>query len=534
MITTAPMGAFPTSFRQYNNITPFTYRDGLTYLEVLESLRGWLVNTLVPHIDTEVGELTDAWHVEMDVVINTMADQLAEHRILLDDAVAAVVNSAIEITAPIMAAVFADPTSALRIAIDADIDDKVLTVSDQLVLAQAEIIVIDEDIADLDLAATAAKDAALARALTTTTIEYKTTGLGVGYTVTKVHTHGKFIPGIVRKEFANDYHTQNTSGVNFTPVRENLKSAQARYGASVISSADGWDSTGPGVVRGAQIRQGVVYHDLVDSPLGSDSLAFFADGSSKVYSVHSFGHTMADMAADGVLDSFSYGPAPVRDGVRINLVLDAYWGSAWNGSQISARQILGQSATGDIILITVDGKTDVSGLGGNDMGDLALLEGCHNAIILDGGGSAQTMVSGIYTTQSSDTDRVRPVPSFLILNSPVASTFDTGWQTLALEAGYLANGEAPAIRQEGREISYKGQVKPETGSFGVTAAVTVAIVPQRFWQSNPSNGSKTFTGAGPGELRRKVLSRTTGELDVAGGVVESSYVSLDSVRYSIG
>lgn len=71
-IVPVPITGFPEGLRPYNNITPFTYRDGLTYLEVLESLRAYIRDILVPHVDTEVGQLAAAWDAEVSALITTI------------------------------------------------------------------------------------------------------------------------------------------------------------------------------------------------------------------------------------------------------------------------------------------------------------------------------------------------------------------------------------------------------------------------------------------------------------------------------
>jgi len=66
------LSSFPRRLRPYNNVTPFTYQDGLTYLEVLESLREWLSEGLIGHLNEEISNLiaeydaaTEALRVEM-------------------------------------------------------------------------------------------------------------------------------------------------------------------------------------------------------------------------------------------------------------------------------------------------------------------------------------------------------------------------------------------------------------------------------------------------------------------------------------
>lgn len=57
---TIPLDGYP-SYRPYSNITPFTFRDGATYLLQLEALKDWIRDSLVPLLDAEVGGLTDDW-----------------------------------------------------------------------------------------------------------------------------------------------------------------------------------------------------------------------------------------------------------------------------------------------------------------------------------------------------------------------------------------------------------------------------------------------------------------------------------------
>jgi hypothetical protein len=72
-----PLINFPT-YRQYNNITPFTVRDGATHLEVLESLRNWMLDTLVPYVDSEVTLLTDDFQTQVTSVITAVNAALVD------------------------------------------------------------------------------------------------------------------------------------------------------------------------------------------------------------------------------------------------------------------------------------------------------------------------------------------------------------------------------------------------------------------------------------------------------------------------
>lgn len=238
------------------------------------------------------------------------------------------------------------------------------------------------------------------------------------YEVVKIHTNGVFIPGLIEKEFALNYERAGTSGTNFKPIRESPTSMYGREGYAVVANGGGWRQSGnTDEIRGAQIKDGVVYHDFELAQNGAEALGFKADGSSKGYSILD-GDSAASMATDGVLDCFSFGPLLVRNGVAVDIEAQPLW-DAFN-NEVSARQIMGQSATGDIIVITVTGESGVSGIKGNDASQLAFDHGCHNAIMLDGGGSAQTLVQGSITHQSSD-GVARNVPDFVCVNLRVNS-----------------------------------------------------------------------------------------------------------------
>lgn len=84
-ITPITVGDFPRSTRPFSNVQPFTYRDGSTYLEILEGLRSWLRDTLVPHLNTELGEVNEAWTREVtaltlavDTALSTQAAEVTE------------------------------------------------------------------------------------------------------------------------------------------------------------------------------------------------------------------------------------------------------------------------------------------------------------------------------------------------------------------------------------------------------------------------------------------------------------------------
>lgn len=151
MAVNTPTPLFVQTFRPYSNITPFTYRDGLTYLEVLEKFRCYITDVLVPHVDSEVAELVSSWQLNLDELeanweiqsttltdfvnstVTTLTDsvnssidanhtwttdQIATFQSTLDDAINSIINSTIAVTDPVIVGVFGNTESASRLLTD--------------------------------------------------------------------------------------------------------------------------------------------------------------------------------------------------------------------------------------------------------------------------------------------------------------------------------------------------------------------------------------------------------------------------------
>jgi len=72
IVTPTNLSGFPAGLHNYTNITPFTYRDGMSFLEKVESLQNWLYTILVPHIDGEMSSFETAWNDEVTSLIATV------------------------------------------------------------------------------------------------------------------------------------------------------------------------------------------------------------------------------------------------------------------------------------------------------------------------------------------------------------------------------------------------------------------------------------------------------------------------------
>lgn len=89
-----------------SNITPFTYRDGLTYLQRLERIVGYINNTVVPFVNENYTALAESFNIavaemnaKVDAAVQDMSDQVAAAEAAQAAAEAAVVaaNAAAEL-----------------------------------------------------------------------------------------------------------------------------------------------------------------------------------------------------------------------------------------------------------------------------------------------------------------------------------------------------------------------------------------------------------------------------------------------------
>jgi hypothetical protein len=89
-------------------VTPFTFRDGMSYIERLENLVKYLNRVLLPEIEEQVNELGTEFADE----INNLIEQV-------NNAVDQIINSTIVVQDPVVATMVNDPNSQTRHAMDA-------------------------------------------------------------------------------------------------------------------------------------------------------------------------------------------------------------------------------------------------------------------------------------------------------------------------------------------------------------------------------------------------------------------------------
>lgn len=151
MINFTPLSGYSAPFNPVSNITPFTVRDGATYLIILTALRRYVEGTLVDFINENFTELGAGFETEVNQLITTinnameaqaqavnddLADQSAANAAALleqsaanqeaidaltlyvNEQVALIINSAVEVTEDIVVDLINDIASEVRVTLD--------------------------------------------------------------------------------------------------------------------------------------------------------------------------------------------------------------------------------------------------------------------------------------------------------------------------------------------------------------------------------------------------------------------------------
>lgn len=116
-ITNIPVIGYP-DYTPYTQITPFTVRDGATYLLTLEALKDWIRDVLVPAIDTNIAGLETAWETQTNSLVDQTNAIVASLIQDVNDAVDTVVNSSIELQDAVLMGIINNVTSDARVLLD--------------------------------------------------------------------------------------------------------------------------------------------------------------------------------------------------------------------------------------------------------------------------------------------------------------------------------------------------------------------------------------------------------------------------------
>jgi hypothetical protein len=109
-------------YQPYTNITPFTYRDGATFLEIFEGAILYLNGTVIPFINNNFSEFDDEFTADMNTLITQVNADIAALTKYVDDTMTAVINDSIQVQDPVMAGILANPASQSSVQLTKNIN----------------------------------------------------------------------------------------------------------------------------------------------------------------------------------------------------------------------------------------------------------------------------------------------------------------------------------------------------------------------------------------------------------------------------
>lgn len=145
--------------------------------------------------------------------------------------------------------------------------------------------------------------------------------------------------------------------------------------------------------NGILIRNGVIYRDEA----AREGLAFYEDGTMKTYDEAST--SAEELLAQGVIDTFSFGPSLLEDGKAIddftNVKIDKNMGNS-SIQNSNPRTGVGIISPNHYVFVVVDGRKEgySKGMTLNEFANLFEELGCTEAYNLDGGGSSTMYFMG--------------------------------------------------------------------------------------------------------------------------------------------
>ena len=185
----------------------------------------------------------------------------------------------------------------------------------------------------------------------------------------------------LQSAFAN-----NSFGENIT---ETTSDTAADHNAVFAINGDYYGFRDTGIV----IRNGVVYRDEG----ARQGLAFYRDGTVKVYDETST--TAAQLVADGVWNTLSFGPAVLEGGEVVDGIEDVEVDTNVGNHSIQGEQprtAVGVIGTNHLVFVVVDGRSPGYSAGVTMTGLAEIMQGlgATTAYNLDGGGSSTMYFNG--------------------------------------------------------------------------------------------------------------------------------------------
>ena len=161
-----------------------------------------------------------------------------------------------------------------------------------------------------------------------------------------------------------------------------------RYKAVLAVTGDNLDVAEP-EIKGIIMRNGVLFNNLS----AADTAALYPDLSMRIFSPGET--TYEQLLAEGVLNTFSFGPTLIRDGVVNSNAKRTMLG------KVNPRTGIGMVEPGHFVVITVDGRQAnySRGLSIDAFMHLFYIYGCQQAYNLDGGNSTAMVFMGEHLNQ---------------------------------------------------------------------------------------------------------------------------------------
>ncbi len=186
---------------------------------------------------------------------------------------------------------------------------------------------------------------------------------------------------VLRSAFAQDSYGEN--------IVETTSEIAAAHNAIFAINGDYYGFRDTGIL----IRNGVVYRDAG----AREGLAFYLDGSVQVYDETTT--TAAELVADGVWNTLSFGPAIVEGGAVVDGIesveVDTNFGNhSIQGDQ--PRTAVGVIDDNHLVFVVVDGRSPgySEGVTLTELADIMISLGATTAYNLDGGGSSTMVFDG--------------------------------------------------------------------------------------------------------------------------------------------
>ncbi|MDG0808670.1 phosphodiester glycosidase family protein [Cohnella rhizosphaerae] len=194
-----------------------------------------------------------------------------------------------------------------------------------------------------------------------------------------------------------------------TNITQNTSVIADNHGAVFAINGDYYGFRNDGVV----IRNGTLYRD---EP-AREGLALLSDGTMKSYDEEM--ESAASLLAEGVTNTFSFGPALVRDGVVAddfdNVKIDTNFGNRTIDGA-NPRTGIGMIAPNHYVFVVVDGRSsDSRGMTLNEFANLFAELGATEAYNLDGGGSSTMYFMGRVVNDPQGKDKERGVSDIIYL-----------------------------------------------------------------------------------------------------------------------